>query len=140
MSEGELPSRLLALDRRAHRATLSSLPCCEHLTPEQQRKRIVDIVEEVDAEAAAQREQTGKQPMGASAVQQQIPHDRPMKSKRSPAPLFHAASKRVRKELYAAYHAFLGAFREASERWRAGDRTVFFPIGSFPPAPRFVSG
>jgi hypothetical protein len=67
-------------------------------------------------------------------------HDRPMKSKRSPAPLFPAASKRVRKELYAAYHAFLGAFREASEQWRAGDRTAVFPIGSFPPAPRFVGG
>jgi hypothetical protein len=78
--------------------------------------------------------------MGASAIRQQIPHDRPMKSRRSPAPLFHAASKRVRKELYAAYYAFLCAFREASERWRAGDRTVVFPIGSFPPAPRFVGG
>jgi hypothetical protein len=86
----------------AYTVQLSPLPCWEHLPPEQQRKRIADIVEEVDAEAAAQREETGKQPVGASAVQQQVPHDRPMKSKRSPAPLFHAASKRVRKELYAA--------------------------------------
>jgi REP element-mobilizing transposase RayT len=124
----------------AYTVQLSPLPCWEHLTPEMQRKRIAEIVEEVDAEAAAQREKTGKQPMGASVVQQQVPHDRPMKSKKSPAPLFHAASKRVRKELYAAYYAFLGAFREASERWRAGDRTVVFPSGSFPPAPRFVDG
>jgi hypothetical protein len=78
--------------------------------------------------------------MGASAVQQQIPHGQPTKSKKSPAPLFHAASKRVRDDLYGMYYAFLGAFREASERWRAGDRTAAFPIGSFPPAPRFVGG
>jgi hypothetical protein len=62
-----------------------------------------------------------------------------MTTKRSAAPLFHAAGKRVRRELYTAYNAFLAAYREASARWRAGDLTAVFPGGSFPPAPRFVS-
>jgi hypothetical protein len=63
-----------------------------------------------------------------------------MTTKKSAAPLFHAATKRVRKELYGAYYAFLAAYGEASARWRAGDLTAVFPVGSFPPAPRFVSG
>jgi putative transposase len=119
---------------------LSPLPCWEHLTPEQQRMRVVEVIQEVDAEATTQREQAGKSALGPLTIQQQVPHDRPMKSKKSPAPLFHAATKRVRDDLYGAYYAWLGAYREASARWRAGDRTAVFPIGSFPPAPRFVNG
>ena len=40
------------------------------------------------------------------------------------------------REMYAA---FVAAFREASEKWRAGDRTASFPVGSFPPGLPFVS-
>jgi len=53
--------------------------------------------------------------------------------------LFHAASKSARQELYAAYGWFVAAFREAAEKLRAGDRTVSFPAGSFPPALPFVA-
>jgi hypothetical protein len=35
---------------------------------------------------------------------------------------------------------FASTFREASEKLRAGDRTVPFPAGSFPPALPFVTG
>ena len=58
----------------------------------------------------------------------------------SPAPLFHAASKKVRIELYRAYGEFLGAFRTAAEKLKAGMRDVVFPSGSFPPALPWVSG
>ncbi len=34
----------------------------------------------------------------------------------------------------------VGAFREASERMRRGDRDAPFPLGSFPPALPFVAG
>jgi hypothetical protein len=48
----------------------------------------------------------------------------------------------VRKELRAAYHAFVTAFREAAERLpaRAGELAKTFPTGSFPPALPFVGG
>ena len=78
--------------------------------------------------------------MGASAIRGQHPFDRPAKSKKSPAPLFHAASKVVRRELYEMYRWFVAAFREASKKLRAGNRTVSFPAGSFPPALPFVAG
>jgi REP element-mobilizing transposase RayT len=35
---------------------------------------------------------------------------------------------------------FLGAFREAAEQLRAGDRSALFPDGCFPPALPFVGG
>jgi hypothetical protein len=56
-----------------------------------------------------------------------------------PAPAFHAATKAVRKTLWEMYAAFLAAFREAAEKWRAGDRTAKFPVGSFPPGLPFVT-
>ena len=64
----------------------------------------------------------------------------PSRSKKSPAPLFLAASKRVRNDLRTAYYAFLAAFREATDELKAGNRNALFPEGSFPPAMPFVSG
>lgn len=52
----------------------------------------------------------------------------------------HAASKRVRDDLRAAYFAFFAAFREAAEQLRAGVLPAVFPAGSFPPALPFVGG
>jgi hypothetical protein len=61
-------------------------------------------------------------------------------TKKSPAPAFHAASQAVRRELRDAYGWFVGAFRQAAEKLRAGDRNAVFPAGSFPPALKFVGG
>jgi hypothetical protein len=98
------------------------------------------LVAEIESEAAARREQTGSQVVGVSAIRGQHPLDRPKRSKKSPAPLFHAASQAVRRELYAGYAWFVAAYRDASEKLRAGNRTVTFPLGSFPPALPFVAG
>ena len=120
--------------------TLSPLPCWKHLPEEKQRELVAGLVAEIESEAAAHRKRTGSQVLGASAVRGQHPLDRPAKPKKSPAPLFHAASKVIRRELYSMYRWFAATFREASEKLRAGDRTVSFPAGSFPPALPFVTG
>jgi hypothetical protein len=78
--------------------------------------------------------------LGPDAVQAQKPEDRPARPKKSYAPLFHAFSRRLRRELYDAYHLFLAAFREAAEKLRSGDRNASFPKGSFPPGLPFVTG
>jgi hypothetical protein len=54
--------------------------------------------------------------------------------------MFHAASKKIRRELYEGYKHFFAAFREAAERLRAGAVDVLFPPGSFPPAAPWVAG
>ena len=119
---------------------LSPLPYWKDLREDQQRERVAGLVREIEAEAAAERERTGIEPPGPAAVRAQKPHDRPNKSKKSPAPFCHAASKAVRCELYDAYAWFVGCFRQAAEKWKAGDLTASFPCGSFPPGRPFVTG
>jgi hypothetical protein len=119
---------------------LSPLPCWLHLSPEKRKERIAEIVREIEEESAARRERTGITPPGPAAIRNQSPVDRPMRTKKSPAPLFHAASRRVREDLRAAYGGFVAAFREAAEKLRAGNLGAAFPVGSFPPALPFVSG
>jgi REP element-mobilizing transposase RayT len=119
---------------------LSPLPCWKHLSPEAQKRRAANLVAAIETEAAARRARSGGQPLGASAVRGQHPHDRPQRLKKSPAPLFHAFRKTVRRELYQVYAWFVAAYREASTRLRAGDRSALFPTGSFPPALPFVGG
>jgi hypothetical protein len=99
---------------------------------------VAGLVEEIEREAAAERAMSGREPLGREAILRQHPHTRPNRTKKSPAPLFHAASKAVRQELRAAYGHFVAAFREAAERLRAGDRLAAFPQGSFPPGLPFV--
>jgi hypothetical protein len=38
------------------------------------------------------------------------------------------------------HYAFVVAFREATEKLKAGNRNAAFPIGCFPPRLPFVSG
>ena len=119
---------------------LSPLPCWKHLPSEVWRARALNLLHEIDEETAARRSRTGSQPLGIAAILGQHPHDRPQRSKRSPAPLFHALSARVRDELWEGYCWFVAAFRDATEKLRAGDRNAAFPAGSFPPALPFVGG
>jgi hypothetical protein len=117
---------------------LSPLPCWAHLSPEAYRQQVADLVEAIESEAATALAASGRVPLGIAGVLRQSPETRPAQSKRSPAPLYHAATRAVRKAFWEAYAMFVAAFREASERLRAGDRTARFPIGSFPPGLPFV--
>jgi hypothetical protein len=119
---------------------LDPLPCWKDLTEDQRRKRTASLVEDIEAEAAIRRKNVGIRPRGPAAVLAQNPLRRPLKTKKSPAPAFHAASQAMRRELRDAYGWFLGAFRQAAEKLRAGDRNAIFPARSFPPALKFVGG
>ena len=118
---------------------LSPLPCWAHLPEETRKKLVADLVAEIESEAAAARKRSGSQVLGVSAVLGQHPHDRPVKTKRSPAPLFHAATQAMHRELYAAYAWFVASYRKAAEKLRTGSREALFPTGSFPPALPFVA-
>src|SRR5215207_5790135 len=117
---------------------LSQLPCWRHLSPEMYRELVAGLIEEIEADAAAERKRTGREPLGAAAILRQHPHTRPDKTKKSPAPRFHAATKAAREALRKAYGLFLAAFREAAERLKDGDRMAQFPNGCFPPGLPFV--
>ena len=117
---------------------LSQLSCWRHLSPEMYRELVAGLVKEIDADAAAERKRTGREPLGTENILRQHPHTCPNKTKKSPAPRFHAASKAAREGLRKAYGIFLAAFREAAERLKAGDRMARFPNGCFPPGLPFV--
>jgi hypothetical protein len=115
--------------------SLSPLPCWGHLSAEQYREQIQNMLRRIELDQASAR--AGAPPLGAEAILAQNPFDPPLRTKRSPAPLVHAISQRVRRELYEAYAWFWAAFREAAERLKAG-LLAAFPPGSFPPGLPFV--
>lgn len=119
---------------------LSPLPCWEDLSLELQKRRIEEIVREIDEEAAARRKEKDMPAVGPDAIRRQQPHEMPASTKKSPTPLFLTATRRVRDDLRWAYYTFVAAFREAAEKLKAGDRSAVFPPGSFPPALSFVGG
>jgi REP element-mobilizing transposase RayT len=82
---------------------LSPLPCWEHLPTEEYRERIRGLIEEVEEQAAADRERTGIPVLGPETILAQDPQHRPEKIAKSPAPFVHAVSKAVRLALYQAY-------------------------------------
>jgi hypothetical protein len=119
---------------------LEPLPCWEHLPSAEYQRRIAEMVDDIENQAALKRQLNDLSAKGPEAIQTQEPHEAPEKLKRSPAPLFHAASRKVRRELYESYKQFVAAFRDAAERLRAGEPAVLFPAGCFPPALPWVSG
>jgi hypothetical protein len=124
---------------RPEQVELSQLPCWKHLAPEKYQCRIAEIVRKIEDTAAAARQESQIEPLGADEVWAQNPETRPKKLKKSPAPFVHAATKAARKAMWEAYVSFVAAFREAAEKLKAGDRNAIFPIGSFPPRLPFVT-
>jgi hypothetical protein len=114
------------------------LPCWAHLSREEYQERILEIVEEIEDATAARIRETGITPPGPAAIRAQNPRSRPNRSKKSPAPRFHAWRKSVRKEMWEAYALFVAAFREAAERLKQGHPEPGFPEGCFPPGAPFV--
>jgi hypothetical protein len=119
---------------------LSPLPCWSQLSAEEYQKRVAEVVQEIEDEAAAERQRTGRTVLGVKAILAQDPQHRPALLDRSPAPLFLTASESMWRTLYEGYAWFVAAFRDAAEKLRAGDRAAPFPRGSFPPALPFVGG
>ena len=117
---------------------LDPLPCWRHLPEEEIRRRVREIVEDVDAKTARRVVLNGGAPLGAAAIRKQHPHDRPDHSKKSPAPSVHAATKAIRQQMKEAYRLFVEAYREAAASLRAGKLDTTFPPGCFPPPQPFI--
>ena len=117
---------------------LDPIPCWRHLPIEEIRRRIQDLIRDIEREAAAERRATERDVLGAESVMEVDPHYRPAELDRSPAPKFHARRKDVRKAMEDAYSWVVAEYRKAAERLRGGDRLVRFPEGTFPPGLPFV--
>ena len=117
---------------------LAPLPCWQELSESEVRRRCADMVAEIERDTAATNEALRRKPLGADVVLSQDPHSQPRSSKRSPAPMVHAATKKARALFWAAYQRFVDAYRAAAEKLRQGSRDVEFPPNAFPPALPFV--
>jgi hypothetical protein len=82
---------------------LSQLPCWKHLTLDAYRTRVAGLISQIEANAAAERAKKGVEPLGAEKILAQDPETRPETLDRSPAPFIHAATWKIRKELWEAY-------------------------------------
>lgn len=117
---------------------LEPLPCLRHLSDEGYRDEVGELIRQIESETKSRHAGNGSRPLGVKAILAQHSHDRPRKLKKSGAPLFHAVSRAVRRELVEAYRWFVGSYREAAEKLSEGDLVVRFPKGSFPPRLPFV--
>ena len=118
---------------------LEPLPCWEHLDEEVWRQNVREIVKDIERETRETHRREGTAPAGAIAVTQTQPHYQSVRKKRSPAPLFHAASKAIRLAMRDAFSSFLASYREAAERVRKGELGVTFPPDCFPPRLPYVT-
>jgi REP element-mobilizing transposase RayT len=118
---------------------LTPLPCWDELAPDEQRSRVLHLIDEIVQEARAVR---GRPPLGIRQLLRQDPHSRPSEPAHSPTPLCHASSPRLREAFRAAYRAFCDAFRSVANAVRsaASARRTDFPPGCFPRPQWFVDG
>lgn len=118
---------------------LTPLPAWSEWTEEARRARIATLVEEVIAEGRERVQKTRRSPLGIQKVLGQNPHDRPIETKRSPAPLCHATDRNVRASYRRMLSAFLEAYRAASKRIRDGVLAALddLPACCFPPPQKF---
>ena len=112
---------------------LAPLPFLEGLTVAQQRQFTIDAVRLVEEQTRQQHDAARTRPFGIRSIQQQEPHDKPKRFVRSPAPLFHASTREEFWKMRFARELTVAAYRRAAIRLRHGERSVQFPVGSFPP-------
>jgi len=112
---------------------LEPLPCWKHLAGAVWRARVADLVEEIEKKTLKMHHGEGTVPLGSRAVRRVHPHRKPSYESRSPRPMVHALTRRVRDEMIAAYREFEVAYRHASARFRSGEWSVTFPPGTWKP-------
>jgi REP element-mobilizing transposase RayT len=117
---------------------LAPLPPWRHLSPARHRAACAGLVAAIETETRAERADSQRICVGCDRILEQHPHDRPVQSDSSPAPLVHASSREFRSAFRRAYAAFVDAFRAAAAALRRRQRADF-PAGAFPPALPFVA-
>ncbi|MEO5769401.1 MAG: transposase [Polyangia bacterium] len=121
-----------------YKVHLTRLPAWRNLSPARHRAACAELVGIIEAETRDERTRSGRSCFGPTRILAQHPHDRPVASDTSPAPLVHASTRAVRDAFWRAYAAFVDAFRAAVACLRRGDKADF-PVGAFPPGAPFVS-
>ena len=138
--EAKQRGKSLPAKERITRETLefSPLPVWATMAVRQRFEVAREIVADIEKRAREDMAATGSKPLGERAIRAQNPHDRPKASKRSPAPIAHAATVEVWLAMKIAYREFVLTYREAAERFKEGPGAEF-PAGCFPPRAPFCA-
>ena len=122
-----------------HEVKLAPLPCWVKLSTATIRSRVAQILMEIEAKAAALRAKLRIEPLGMEKIRNQDPLNRSVKSKRSPKPCCHAASREMRDRFKRAYRGLFEMFQEAALKVKQGKvAEAIFPKGCFPPRLPFI--
>ena len=116
---------------------LHPIPSWAHVPVEEQRRRVEEIVRQIEEHARETNARLKRKPMGAKKILEQNPHDHPRSIAKSPAPLCHASSRGSFWRYANTYRAWVKAYQKASREFRAGDLMALgrFPPGCFLPRP-----
>jgi hypothetical protein len=119
---------------------LEPLPCLAALSAEKRRQLLLDLVAEIVASAAILLAEQGQGVAGRLAILGRHPHTI-KEIVRSPAPIFHAFRRDVRRRMREAYAFFVVAYREAAALMKLGvdAAKASFPEGCFPPPTSFIA-
>ena len=122
------------------RLDLCPPPVWDRVKPEDARKDVREMVQQVATETKRLMKAGKRKPVGARRIRRQNPHSMPKSFKKSPAPRFHASSRQVRRSLEEGYRSFDLLYRQASEDLRRSKLGVKFPENCFPPSLPFARG
>ena len=97
------------------------------------RERVLARVHEIEKESADRMRREGRKWLGERRVLAQDPYDSPTtwEARRGLRPTFASRDKWKRIEAAQRRAWFLAAYRSALQRFRAGDRSVIFPHGTW---------
>ncbi len=111
---------------------LTPLPCWVDLDDHVHTARVRALIGEIEIETAEMQRRNGTAPLGMKAVLRRNPLDQPEDFKRTPAPLFHAATQEVRRRLREAYSTFVMNYREGCRKTPERRSCSVFPTRKFP--------
>jgi REP element-mobilizing transposase RayT len=109
------------------------------MEPGERTALIQKHLEASESDHRDKRQAEGNGVLGRQNILMQSPRSRPRRTNRSNRPLCHASTIEIWRAYRDERRLFLAAYREASERYRAGEYEVEFPKGSFPPWIRMVA-
>jgi REP element-mobilizing transposase RayT len=120
------------------RLVLHPLPPEIGSTSEAEACALAQAIAARERELEAERKRSGQPAMTPRQLRAQDWRAAPRHPKRSPRPPCHTTERSLRQSFVEGFREFVGAFREASARWRAGLRPVPFPPWSYPPGGALV--
>ena len=118
-----------------HSLSYEKLPEYQHLERKKYQKMLLARVEQERVEIVKRRIAEGKGFMGAEALKQIIPGSLPANSKKGGMrPIVLSVCKKAKQEVLTWYFSIVEQYKRASEKYRKGELSVSFPLGTYRPS------